>query len=433
MAQAGDTSPDREVGYEDYMFLKDLVNDHAGKIAELNDELAVRRQQLSEREKELAEREKQLNGTEQRLSYAEQQLRKETRENYEIKKVCTSMSEQIRQLKGVTMRRRPPQQHVAHDANENGEYDTDRSVWMPEPAGMWSTPAPTAANAQQVVPNYPVFDLSNIPVGANVTQRSNVPGPEQLATQVGQLNMNSNGFGGALDMAQLGDALAAITNASGNHINSAPVLNANTAAASNVQQHGDWERKKNTPGLKIPKFTYNGDISLFLERMELYFDSARVADDEKTKIVLGALDDLSLNAVIKEKQVGRTFPDYQALKTYLNQRFRSIETGCAARLNFRTSKQKPGQTPDDYLTTLLGLAKDGYDDLPGNTISQLVKEKFIEGLEDSAIRIKALEKDPKTIEDALALVKTLVKLKSYSEALDGVKSSAEGLKKNQQC
>jgi hypothetical protein len=34
--------------------------------------------------------------------------------------------------------------------------------------------------------------------------------------------------------------------------------------------------KQRTPGLKIPKYTYNGDIQLFLERMEIYFKSAGI-------------------------------------------------------------------------------------------------------------------------------------------------------------
>ncbi len=133
---------------------------------------------------------------------------------------------------------------------------------------------------------------------------------------------------------------------------------------------------------------------------------------------MGALDDLILNAVLKEKKVGRTFNDYDSLKTYLSKRFLSGETGCTARLNFRVISQQANESPDDYLTKLLGLAKDGYDKLNGETITELVLQKFCDGIRDPTIRLKLLEHDPQTLEDALAQVKTLQKLKSYSEALE---------------
>ncbi len=71
-----------------------------------------------------------------------------------------------------------------------------------------------------------------------------------------------------------------------------------------MQSHlaSETSHKLYNPGLRIPAYTYNSDVALFLERMEIYFISANTRDDQKIPIILGALDDLTLNAVLKEKR-----------------------------------------------------------------------------------------------------------------------------------
>jgi hypothetical protein len=48
----------------------------------------------------------------------------------------------------------------------------------------------------------------------------------------------------------------------------------------------DENHRQRTPGLKIPTYTHNGDIQLFLERMEIYFSAAGTRDTQKADLVL---------------------------------------------------------------------------------------------------------------------------------------------------
>jgi hypothetical protein len=201
--------------------------------------------------------------------------------------------------------------------------------------------------------------------------------------------------------------------------------NAPLPMATPASSGGDYVHapKSHNPGLKIPNFTYNSDVHLFLERMDMYFSSAQTRAENKTQIVLGALDDITLNAVLKEKKAGRTFDTYDTLKAFLIKRFTSSETGCTARLSFKLSSQQANESPDDYLTKLLGLALDGFPSMTGDSLNQMVLMRFCEGIRDSSIRLKLLEHDPQSIEDALGYVKTLQKLKAYSDALEGDKTN----------
>jgi hypothetical protein len=181
--------------------------------------------------------------------------------------------------------------------------------------------------------------------------------------------------------------------------------------------------RQRTPGLKIPKYTYNGDIQLFLERMEIYFKSAGTSNSQKAELLLGALDDLSLNTVLKQKRVGLDIESYLALKAFLEKRFISAETGCTARLNFRVITQQPNEKPEEYYTKLIGLAKDAYPTLATETINELVLHKFCDGIADPTIRLKLLEHDPKNSDDAVSYCSKLLKLRNYAAALENNSST----------
>jgi predicted aspartyl protease len=176
--------------------------------------------------------------------------------------------------------------------------------------------------------------------------------------------------------------------------------------------------RQRTPGLKIPTYTHNGDIQLFLERMEIYFRAAGTRDTQKANLVLSALDDLSLNAVLKQKQVGLNTESYEALKAFLEKRFVSPETGCTARLNFRVVTQQANEKPEDFYTKLLGIAKEAYPTMTAETINELVLHKFCDGIADPTVRLKLLEHDPKNTDDAVSYCSKLIKLRHYAAALE---------------
>jgi hypothetical protein len=180
----------------------------------------------------------------------------------------------------------------------------------------------------------------------------------------------------------------------------------------------DENHRRRTPGLKIPTYTYNGDIQIFLERMEIYFRAAGTRDTQKAELVLGSLDDLSLNAVLKQKRVGLNIESYDTLKNFLEKRFMSPETGCTARLNFRVVTQQANERPEDFYTKLLGIAKEAYPTLATETINELVLHKFCDGIADPTVRLKLLEHDPKNPDDAVSYCSKLLKLRHYSAALE---------------
>jgi hypothetical protein len=144
----------------------------------------------------------------------------------------------------------------------------------------------------------------------------------------------------------------------------------------------------------------------------------RVSNSQKAELLLGALDDLSLNAVLKQKRVGLDIESYLALKAFLEKRFISAETGCTARLNFRVITQQPNEKPEEYYTKLIGLAKDAYPTLAAETINELVLHKFCDGIADPTIRLKLLEHDPKNPDDAVSYCSKLLKLRNYAAALE---------------
>jgi hypothetical protein len=185
-----------------------------------------------------------------------------------------------------------------------------------------------------------------------------------------------------------------------------------------VSTADDENHRRRTPGLKIPTYTYNGDIQLFLERMEIYFRAAGTRDTQKAELVLGSLDDLSLNAVMKQKQVGLNTESYDALKAFLEKRFVSPESGCTARLNFRVITQQANEKPEDYYTKLLGIAKEAYPKMGTETVNELLLHKFCDGIADPTIRLKLLEHDPKNTDDAVSYCSKLIKLRHYSAALE---------------
>jgi predicted aspartyl protease len=176
--------------------------------------------------------------------------------------------------------------------------------------------------------------------------------------------------------------------------------------------------RQRTPGLKIPTYTHNGDIQLFLERMEIYFSAAGTRDTQKANLVLSALDDLSLNAVLKQKQVGLNIESYEALKVFLEKRFVSPESGCTARLNFRVVTQQANERPEDFYTKLLGIAKEAYPTMTAETVNELVLHKFCDSIADPTIRLKLLEHDPKNTDDAVSYCSKLIKLRHYAAALE---------------
>jgi hypothetical protein len=180
----------------------------------------------------------------------------------------------------------------------------------------------------------------------------------------------------------------------------------------------DESYRQRTPGLKIPAYIHNGDIQLFLERMEIYFKAAGTRDTQKANLVLGALDDLSLNAVLKQKQVGLNIESYEALKVFLEKRFVSLESGCTARLNFRVVTQQANERPEDFYTKLLGIAKEAYPTMTAETINELVLHKFCDGIADPTVRLKLLEHDPKNTDDAVSYCSKLIKLRHYAAALE---------------
>jgi hypothetical protein len=65
----------------------------------------------------------------------------------------------------------------------------------------------------------------------------------------------------------------------------------------------DHAPKLHNLGLKYPILHIILTYILFLERMDMYFSSAQTRAENKIQIVLGALYDVMLNAVLKEKKL----------------------------------------------------------------------------------------------------------------------------------
>jgi hypothetical protein len=358
---------------------------------------------------------------------SEEQIAKLDEENSALRRMVEMMATELKELKGVTVRKRIR----FADSNDDKDKGLEGS----------SASAPVTSH----IPSSGVYSYAGSSGGAT-SQMMNIggqsytgssggasrllpPPPVNSPSSYGQLPSTANPFtlmtpisfttprarpsvsnvGGAVTMGSVGGPQVGTT--------TPPIATPWTYGVAQAKPISEGFRQR-TPGLKIPKYTYNGDIQLFLERMEIYFKSAAVSNSQKAELLLGALDDLSLNAVLKQKRVGLDIESYLALKAFLEKRFMSAETGCTARLNFRVITQQPNEKPEEYYTKLIGLAKDAYPTLATETINELVLHKFCDGIADPTVRLKLLEHDPKNPDDAVSYCSKLLKLRNYAAALE---------------
>ena len=170
--------------------------------------------------------------------------------------------------------------------------------------------------------------------------------------------------------------------------------------------------------IRMPKrYSISEDFDLWMTMFESRCRAAKVADASKCDVLLAALDDDAFKAVNSLALSTEVQADYTQLKAAMKDRFALTTSPFEQWFNLRRCRQKDGETFDNYANELSRLAVKAYPDLIAKTRQEVVRDQFIEGLQDDYIQERLLQEAPEYVEEALKLAKQLGAAKAAQRSL----------------
>ena len=125
---------------------------------------------------------------------------------------------------------------------------------------------------------------------------------------------------------------------------------------------------------------------------------------KKTFRLLDCLSDVALEYARRINQNG----DYKDLKRQLKQRFSRKEVPVLARRQLPFTKQYENEGVEEFAQRVYFLALDGYESCEGNMLEEIATETFLRGCRDKEAAMKAMDREPATLQKAVKYVRTAI-------------------------
>ena len=200
-------------------------------------------------------------------------------------------------------------------------------------------------------------------------------------------------------------------------------MNASIATDNNRDKNKDNINNTNNSGtykIRMPSYKSGGDIETFINRYEQFCETQNIAEDQKAKLILSALDDITFTVIIRELNETER-KEYKKVREHLLKRFDVLKEKGQRRLQLRQAKRKIGQDLQSFYTDILSLAAKAY---PGpHTAEQAqiaddaIMDQLIYGCEDEKMRLFLLEKNPKSSREALSLATSYQSAMRYNDTI----------------
>ncbi|CAG2249837.1 unnamed protein product [Mytilus edulis] len=180
------------------------------------------------------------------------------------------------------------------------------------------------------------------------------------------------------------------------------------------------ERSKAPQLPKMPVFTGSGNLSweAFVYQFERTANRRNWDDAKKTCRFLDCLSEVALEYA-RRSHISR----YDDLRKYMKRRFSKKEEASAARRQLQYIRQLDGETVEEYAERVHFLTMDGYYRSNNDIIDQLGTEAFLRGCQEKEAARIVIEKNPRTINEALKWIKSSL---ANQKAIYGARKSYSG-------
>jgi hypothetical protein len=200
-----------------------------------------------------------------------------------------------------------------------------------------------------------------------------------------------------------------------------------SSSSSSDDTMSRWTRKSrsrsrsNSPQVKkMPVFkgTESPNWESFIYQFERVAAHRGWSSNKKAFRLLDCLGDVALEYARKVNQNG----DFKELKRQLKQRFSRKEVPILARRQLPFTRQLENENVEEFSQRVYFLALDGYESCEGNMIEEIAIETFLRGCRDKEAAMKAMDREPTTLQKAVKYVKTAI---ANHRALYGTRGSSK--------
>ena len=135
------------------------------------------------------------------------------------------------------------------------------------------------------------------------------------------------------------------------------------------------------------------------------------SERHKRKLLLMSLEGQALTYA--SRLSSKDTKSYRCLKKKLAKRFGQDLPATSARQMCEMLKQEPGESVMDYASRVNQLVEQGYPKVDTKMCNQLSVEYFLKGCKDKLMAMKVLERDPKSVDEALQILEKLTHHTSF--------------------
>jgi hypothetical protein len=165
-------------------------------------------------------------------------------------------------------------------------------------------------------------------------------------------------------------------------------------------------RSKSPRLYKLPVFkgTESPNWESFIYQFEGIAAHREWSIHKKTFRLQDCLSDLALEYARRVNQNG----DYKDLKRHLKRRFSIKEVPPLACRQLLFTKQHEKGSVDKFAQRVYFLVLDGYESCEGNVLDEIATDIFLRGCRDKEAAIKAMDREPLTLQKAVKYVRTAI-------------------------
>ena len=169
-----------------------------------------------------------------------------------------------------------------------------------------------------------------------------------------------------------------------------------------------------------PRFATGTDFSLWIKRVELYFQEAGIPEEKKGAELVSLLEDEPFRIVSQLGLVSETV-EYGAVKACLAHHFAPDGVELEWQAKMHVARQKAGESVLEFAGRLRVLADKGYPSWSPERRLEVARYQFIQGILSPTTQLKLLTDSPKTLDDA---VKLAYRLQTAELAQEHLKAGA---------
>ena len=117
-------------------------------------------------------------------------------------------------------------------------------------------------------------------------------------------------------------------------------MNASITADNDRNKNKDNINNTNNSGtyqIRMPSYKSGGNIETFINRYEQFCETQNIAEDQKAKLILSALDDITFTVIIRELNETER-KEYKKVREHLLKRFDMLKEKGQRRLQLRQAK-----------------------------------------------------------------------------------------------